>query len=181
MLIIVYHFFNLQPETEQTFRKYDREDGLISFTCDGDCTNDNITIHMNAEQNSGEDWAHEMVSMHGSPPRSLEIRTARDRVHLDNDLCDCKESMTVKNRYSNYDDWENVCRVWECFFKNNSLGQPWLLQERPTYSFSDKLLQVGENDKLARIQRGYPVSVYLQGSKTVFRGGIFNIFYIIVK
>ena len=165
------HLFNLQPGTAVTFRKYDSEDGLISFTCDGDCTNDNITIHMNAEEISGEDWAHDMVSIHGIPPRSLEIRTARDRVHLDNDLCDCKESMTVKNRYSNYDDWENVCRVWECFFKNNSLGESWVAEERQNYSFSDKLLQfVAIHDW---IQDGYPFSIYLQGSKTIFLGGKF--------
>ena len=161
------------PDKGIVFRDFLEEDSVISFTCDGDCTNDNITFHINAEEYSNERWVAELDWYN---PPILEILTARDNIEINRDLCDCKESITIKEdySYSAADDYESKCRVWECFFKNNSLGQPWLLQERPTYSFSDKLLQVGHRvANLARPRPGYPVSVYLQGSKTVFRGGNF--------
>ena len=169
------------PDKGIVFRDYSEEEGVISFTCDGDCTNDNITFHINSEEYGNERWGFELD---WNDPPILEIFTARDYIQLNRNLCDCKESIIIKEdySYSTADDYEYKCRVWECFFKNNSLGQPWLLQERPTFSFEDKLLKVGQYmPNLGRIQRGYPVSIYLQGSKTVFRGGTFNIFCITVK
>ena len=152
-------------DTGVTFRREYDENLPISFSCDGDCEQDNITIHVKAVPHNADRWADDFYL-----PRYLGISTARDRLNLKRDLCECKESIKPKGS-DPWDDWETKCRVWECFFKNNSLGESWVTEARPNFSFADQLLRLDDSFE-SLIQSGFPVSVYLQGSKTVFRGGM---------
>ena len=133
----------------------------ISFTCDGDCKNDNVTIQIHG----GESLGHWESSYNFSTDSFILNRFSVDEVIS----CGCKEEIQYKSKNGIF---STKCRVWECFFKDNNFiadnGAP------EDISLSNDIFTF----PYLR-DSSFFVSVYLQGSKTIFKGGDFFLFNIL--
>ena len=147
-------------------KSYKSNEEPISFTCDGDCKNDNITIQINGGKTL-EHWQRSYVNSDISfsfPLNSYFINDLEDE-RYSNEVsknCGCKEEI----QYIPKDGIISTkCRVWECFFKDdNFLEHNHLVDNVFTFPYLT--------------DRYFTVSVYLQGAKSIFRGGndfFFNI------
>ena len=152
-------FYPLSFINLDSAKNYENNEEPISFTCDGDCKNDNVTIQINAYSNNAWQRYYESIT-NSFTLNNYFINDLLDE-RVSNEIsknCGCKEEIQYKSKVAK-------CRVWECFFKDdNFLEHNHLVDNVFTFPYLT--------------DRYFTVSVYLQGAKSIFRGGndfFFNI------
>ena len=141
------------------FKKSDKKDGTISITCDGECKNNNFTFHIN-EGKSIEHWKRHYKTY------SFEMWSLEQLLDVDNrEICSCKEEIRLEDKHTAI---IQQCRVWECLVISNLFknGSNQFIQSLTTLNQIYKVPYIEEI-----IDKGFIVSIYLQGSKVLFRGG----------
>ena len=138
------------------FQRNALEEGPVSFACDGDCDNVNVTLHIKYAR-SVNDWKEfwrddfQLTSHTGEPIYSR---------------CGCKEFVYIPyyNTYHNPLEYveRRKCRVYECILRSGDVS--------PSVSMSAMFIKDAEEN----IEQGYTVSLFLQGATTVFRGGKYS-------
>ena len=138
------------------FQRNGFEEGPVSFACDGDCDNVNVTLHIKYAR-SINDWA-------GFSRDGFQLTShAREPIYS---RCGCKEFVYISYYKTYYNLPEYVerrkCRVYECSLRSGDIS--------PSVSMPAMFIKDAEEN----IEQGYTVSLFLQGSNTVFRGGKYS-------
>ena len=136
----------------------------ISFTCDGDCKNDNVTIQIDDGRtielwDRSYDYSYSrfaLVSHFTHLYYDASIRISNN--------CGCKEEI---NYPGEPETTIPKCRVRECFFKDNDFKE-------------DNDLNVPLSNNIFTFRSltddRFTTSVYLQGATSIFRGGKIFVF-----
>ena len=140
-----------------TFQRNSFEEEPVSFACDGDCDNVNVTLHIKYAK-SVNDWK-------GFSKDDFQLTShAREPIYS---RCGCKEFVYISYYKTYYSLLEYVerrkCRVYECSLRSGDIS--------PSVSRPAMFIKDAEEN----IEQGYTVSVFLQGANTVFRGGKYSL------